>query len=188
MPRSSQLHKLAQILDGKEVFENHQWDYLREMSKMTADFSQHLHNAPAYRDIDGYADMDDDLSNYGGQGSMELFPYETKIVGNSYRKSQQQSTLRNKNKGNRVLIVPEPGNKHDRAALAVLVARSLSSNSFVWTHVGYVPKQQAADLASVWPRYRGRLLVGEGRITGTPSLDNNPAILLEGSFRSYWEK
>lgn len=184
MPRSSQLHKLAQILDGKEVFESHQWDYLREMSKMTADFSQHLHNVPAYRDIGGYIDMDEEDHS----GPMKLFPYETRIVGNSYRSSTAQSALRNKNKGNRVLVVPEPGNQHDRAALAVLVAKSLSSNSFVWTHVGYIPRDQAADLASIWPRYRGRLLVGEGRITGTPSLDNNPAILLEGSFRSYWEK
>lgn len=154
------------------------------MSKVTADFAQHPHNVPAYRDIGGYTDTDeDDFSK-----PMKLFPYETTIVGNSYRKPQQQSALRNKNKGNRVLIVPEPGNKHDSAALAVLVALSLSSKSFVWTHVGYIPKQQAADLASVWPRYHGRLLVGEGRITGTPSLDNNPAILLEGSFRNYWEK
>lgn len=117
-----------------------------------------------------------------------VFPLETAVVGSSYRNSQQQSALRNKNPGNRVLVVPEPGNVHDRAALAVLVAKGISSNQFVWTHVGYIPCEVAAELSKVWPRYRGRLLVGEGRLIGPPATEANPRIVLEPSFRDYWHK
>lgn len=80
------------------------------------------------------------------------------------------------------------GNVHDRAALAVLVAKGISSNQFVWTHVGYVPREVAAELSKVWPRYMGRLLVGEGRLVGSPATEANPRIVLEPSFRDYWQK
>lgn len=139
------------------------------MSHITAEYAKHEHNPSSVL-------------------KPGVFPLETTIVGNSYRNSQQQSALRNKNPGNRVLVVPEPGNVHDRAALAVLVARSISSNQFVWTHVGYIPREVAAELSKVWPRYLGRLLVGEGRLIGPPATEANPRIVLEPSFRDYWHK
>ena len=143
------------------------------MSRITAEYAKHEHNPSSVL-------------------KPEVFPLETTIVGSSYRNSQQQSALRNKNSGNRVLVVPEPGNVHDRAALAVLVAKGLSSNlsnnPFVWTHVGYIPREVAAELSKVWPRYRGRLLVGEGRLVGPPATEANPRIVLEPSFRDYWQK
>ena len=139
------------------------------MSHITAEYAKHEHNPSSVH-------------------KPGIFPLETTIVGSSYRNSQQQYALRNKNPGSRVLVVPEPGNVHDRAALAVLVAKGISSNQFVWTHVGYIPREVAAELSKVWLRYRGRLLVGEGRLIGPPATEANPRIVLEPSFRDYWHK
>jgi len=143
------------------------------MSKRTSDYHSLPDNASQ------------DFPDLGEPMAMPRFPCHSKIVGNTYRPSTQQSALRNKNQNNRVLIVPEPGNPKDKNALAVLVARGLSSNSFVWTHVGYLPKSDAKRLAPEWPRYKGRLLVGEGRISGNPAHDANPGVFLESSFRAY---
>lgn len=161
------------------------------MSHITAEYAKHEHNprkalqktlSPEFY----LRASEAELKNVAAHAA--VFPLETVIVGNAYRNSQQQSALRNKNPGNRVLVVPEPGNVHDRAALAVLVAKGISSNQFVWTHVGYIPREVAAELSKVWPRYRGRLLVGEGRLIGPPATEANPRIVLEPSFRDYWHK
>lgn len=161
------------------------------MSHITAEYAKHEHNplsvlqkplSPSFY----LRASEEELKNVTQHSS--VFPLETTIVGNSYRTSHQQSALRNKNPGNRVLVVPEPGNVHDRAALAVLVARSISSNQFVWTHVGYLPREVAAELSKVWPRYMGRLLVGEGRLVKPPATEANLRIVLEPSFRDYWHK
>jgi hypothetical protein len=184
---------LRHILQGEEVFEAKTWDYLRQLTaKGCGDFTAHEMSFPQsaglkVADDDDDDDDDDDLGNFGApEPSVRVFPFVTSIVGNSYRDGLQRSALRSKNPGNRVLIIPEPANRHDPNALAVVVAKGCLKNQFVWTHVGYVPKAEAAHLASLWPSYRGQPLVGEGRLMGRPHGDKNPQIVIEGSFRNYF--
>ena len=178
---------LRSILEGEEVFGAKTWDYLKPLTAKGAGcFDTHEVNFPAETDLHV---TDDDIANFGGfekEGVARVFPYSTTIVGNSYRDSVQQSALRNKNPGNRVLLMPEPANPHDAYALAVIVAKGISQNRFVWTHVGYVPRTEAKQLAKIWPRFKGRLLVGEGRLVGHPGQSKNPQIVIEGSFRNYF--
>ena len=177
---------LRYILQGEEVFGAKTWDYLRPLTaKGPGDFTTHEVNFPQPTELQA---TDDDLSNFGVMEPIaRIFPFTTSIVGNSYRDGQQQSALRNKNPGNRVLVIPEPANPHDPHALAVVVAKGISQNRFVWTHVGYVPRTEAKGLSRIWPRYRGQLLVGEGRLVGHPRDDKNPKIMIEGSFRNYFQ-
>ncbi|UFK26632.1 hypothetical protein [Roseobacter phage RDJL3] len=178
---------LADVLEGKEVLAAKTWDYLKPLTtKGAGSFDTHEFNAPA--EVEMHV-TDDDLANFGGfekESVAKVFPLRSKVVGNSYRDGVQVSAFRNKNPGNRVLLVPEPGNPHDEYALAVVVAKGTSQSSFVWTHAGYVPRAQAKELARIWPRYRGRLLVGEGRLVGHPGKEQSPEIVIEGSFRNYF--
>ena len=182
--KASGAQNLAYILDGEDVFGAKTWDYLKDLSSKTAPgFDVHDLNFPNYSEV-GLALNKTDNSV---PTVSTMLPLTSSVVGNSYRDGNQQSALRNKNPGNRVLIVPEPANPHDPCALAVVVARGFGGKSgFVWVHVGYVPRDQAKRLAAVWPKYRGRPLVGEGRLTGHPGRDKNPAIVVEGSFRNYF--
>jgi len=177
------------VLEGKEVLAARTWDYLKPLTTRGAgSFDTHEFNAPVYGEVPATV-TDDGIANFGGfekETGKRVFPFETAVVGNSYRDGVQVSAFRNKNPGNRVLLVPEPANPHDPYALAVVVAKGTSQNSFIWTHVGYVPRRQAKELAKIWPRYRGRLLVGEGRLVGHPGKDASPAIVIEGSFRNYF--
>lgn len=181
---------LRYILKGEEVFGAKTWDYLRPLTaKGPGDFTTHEVNFAQPSDMleaeafhIGSEAVGDSLS----LGAQKVFPFATSIVGNSYRDGQQQSALRNKNPGNRVLIIPEPANPHDPHAMAVVVAKGISQNRFVWTHVGYIPRTEAKDLSRIWPRYRGQLLVGEGRLVGHPRDDKNPKIVIEASFRNYF--
>ncbi len=176
---------LRAILEGEEVFGAKTWDYLKELTTKGAGcFDTHEVNFPQSTELQA---TDDDRANFGVmEPAARVFPFSTTIVGNSYRDSVQVSALRNKNPGNRVLLVPEPANPHDQYALAVVVAKGIPQNRFVWTHVGYVPRTEAKSLAKIWPRFRGRLLVGEGRLIGHPRDDKNPKIMIEGSFRNYF--
>lgn len=178
---------LAAILKGDEVLAAKTWDYLKPLTTQGAgSFDTHEFNAPA--EIEMHV-TDDDLANFGGfekDSPAKMFPLKSTVVGNSYMDRAQQSAFRNKNPGNRVLFVPEPGNPKDHYAMAVLVAKGISQSSFIWTHVGYIPRGQAKELAKVWPRYQGRLLVGEGRLVGHPGQERNPAVVIEGSFRNYF--
>lgn len=168
---------LRRILKGEEVFSGKAWDYLRPLT------------AKGGGGFDTYSSG----FNFGGfekEGIARVFPYSTSIVGSRYRGTHQQSALRARNSGNRIIIVPEPANPCDPHALAVMVAEGTAQNGtaqngFVWTHVGYVPRATAEQLAKVWPRFKGRLLVGEGRLIEHPRDKKNPKIVIEELFRNY---
>lgn len=107
------------------------------------------------------------------------------IRGNSYRPQQAQSALRNKNAGNRVLMIREPANSHDPNALAVLVAQSTTgvgcqSSEYNWVFVGYAPKEMAARAAQHWPVYEGKYLIAEGQLTSAPAHHQEPTFKLTG--------
>lgn len=137
------------------------------------------------RGIDGptYHELGEFLT---GTGTVDMFrEAPLKIVGNCYRGAKAQSALRNKNPGNRVLVIREPANPYDENALAVLVARSRSglgcaSSKYDWVHVGYIPRDVTAQLAPKWPQVEGIPVVAEGILTTPPAYESNPEIKLTG--------
>jgi len=97
-----------------------------------------------------------------------------------------QSGLRSKDASHRVGVGAESGSAEEEYALAGVVAKGTCRGSCVWTRAGYVPRAQAKELGRIWPRYRGRRLVGEGRLVGDPGKEQSPEIVIEGSFRNYF--
>jgi hypothetical protein len=121
-----------------------------------------------------------------GNGTVSLFrDAPLKIVGNSYRGAEAQSALRNKNANNRVLVIREPANPHDKNALVVLVARGraglgCASSKYDWVHVGYIPRDVAAQLAPKWPHMHGVPVIAEGTLASAPAHERDPKIKLTG--------
>lgn len=101
------------------------------------------------------------------------------IVGNRYRNSEQQAALNQKAKGTLVLLVREPGNPHDPNAVACLVTQGIpeappdQQNPFTWRHVGYLPKQVAANLAPCWPMSNGYPMVIQATLSDSAQARRN---------------
>lgn len=108
-----------------------------------------------------------------------------RIRGNNHRPKEAQSALRNKNRGNRVLMIREPRNAYDPNALAVLVAQTkvslgCASSEYDWVHVGYAPKEIAARAVQHWPSHEGQFLIAEGQLTSAPAHTAEPEFRLTG--------
>jgi hypothetical protein len=90
------------------------------------------------------------------------------IKGNSYRTKEAQTLLSVKTDGSMILLVPEPGNRHDPNAIALLAAHPLKDNpnqNWVWVHVGYVDADVASGWMTGWAHSNdGALLVVEGEL------------------------
>lgn len=109
------------------------------------------------------------------------------IVGQHYRSKLDQETLLGKRQGHMALLVAEPDNGHDLNAVMILVWNQTESQ---WRHVGYVPREQAAELRAAWPDDDlSRVVVGH--ITNVPSNADgrrggqNISVLLSGQTRKY---
>lgn len=109
------------------------------------------------------------------------------IVGQHYRPKLDQETLLGKRQGHMVLLVAEPDNGHDLNGVMVLVWNQTESQ---WRHVGYVPREQAAELRAKWPDDDlSRVVVGH--ITSVPANADgrrggrNISVLLSGQTRKY---
>ena len=109
------------------------------------------------------------------------------IVGQHYRPRLDQETLSSKQQGHMVLLVAEPDNGHDVNGVMVLVWNQVESQ---WRHVGYLPREQAAEVRAIWPDDDlSRVLVGH--ITSVPvNADGrrggrNISVLLSGQTRKY---
>lgn len=68
------------------------------------------------------------------------------VVGTEFRTQEVQTKWAAKNRGNMVLLVPEPGNPYDQHNAIAVYAAFANGTSFDWTHVGYVERHQAAHL------------------------------------------
>lgn len=78
-----------------------------------------------------------------------------RIVGLQHRTPGQSQALRKKKKGALVLLMREPGNRHDSNAVVCLVAASDPRGGFLWRPVGYLSRKNAARLAPHWLTIRG---------------------------------
>lgn len=166
------LDLLEAIMDGHTVLSSHPLRALGQLKPRSA--------PPAYFSL-----AEPFGSDHASREALHRFNEASKkarVKGNSYRGSEAQSALRNKNKGNRVLIVPEPANPHDPHGLAVLVAatRASSQDRYDWVHVGYIPREIALVLSPVWPKKKGRACIGEGEFEEAPGQTSNPRIRFTG--------
>lgn len=121
------------------------------------------------------------------KGYSHLAGTQVSIVGQHYRPKLDQETLLGKRQGHMVLLVAEPDNGHDLNGVMVLVWNQTESQ---WRHVGYVPREQAAELRAKWPDDDlSRVVVGH--ITSVPANADgrrggrNISVLLSGQTRKY---
>ena len=85
------------------------------------------------------------------------------VRGAIYRSTRSQEVLKTKTTGHRVLLIPEPANKHDPNAIAIFAAGKTDSGAWVNTHVGYVERDKAGAWMTDWPHDdQGKLLIVEG--------------------------
>lgn len=76
----------------------------------------------------------------------------TKVAGVTFENRQEY--IAEARSGGQILLRPEPGNPFDHNAIAVWLARDLEGA----VHVGYIPKDIAADIA---PAIEGENLLGK---------------------------
>lgn len=89
--------------------------------------------------------------------------YYSYVRGAIYRETKSQEVLLTKTPGHRVLLIPEPANKHDPNAIAIFAAGKTDSGAWVNTHVGYVERDLAGAWMTGWPHNdQGKLLIVEG--------------------------
>lgn len=72
----------------------------------------------------------------------------TRLVGLPYRHEDVRNAFAKKKVGTKLLLVPEPANKHDNNAIAVFSALTLPNDSsqWRWCHVGYIPAVVSSKL------------------------------------------
>ena len=80
-----------------------------------------------------------------------IYYHEFQVAGTGYRKDALSSVIK---KGSVTFeLMPEPENEHDRNAIKVQAIRKRFLFGDKIEHIGYVPKELAADIAKLESRF-----------------------------------